>query len=264
MDKEMKSEGKCLFCSGTFKSAGINRHLKTHLKKLEEERGKGLSFLLKVDPNDKWSVSGYFLYLWVDGKTTIETIDDFLRDIWLECCGHLSAFRNAKAARNGGGLMDFFVGEELLQEGKVKEYEKHMEETIGEIPMRRKAKDALWEGLKLEYEYDFGSSTRLTVTVVSELKCSAAKPVVLLSRNEPLEILCDTCGREPAVEICIVENWDEDGLFCSKCAKEHAKECSDFADYAAMPVVNSPRMGICGYRGGSIDKERDGVFLESN
>jgi len=33
-----------------------------------------------------------------------------------------------------------------------------------------------------------------------------------------------------------------------------------YADYAAMPVVNSPRMGVCAYEGGTIDRERDGVY----
>jgi hypothetical protein len=38
------------------------------------------------------------------------------------------------------------------------------------------------------------------------------------------------------------------------------KKCSDFDDYAAMPIVNSPRAGVCGYTGGTIDKERDGAY----
>jgi hypothetical protein len=29
-----------------------------------------------------------------------------------------------------------------------------------------------------------------------------------------------------------------------------------------MPVVNSPRMGVCAYMGGSIDKQRDGVYVK--
>jgi hypothetical protein len=49
-------------------------------------------------------------------------------------------------------------------------------------------------------------------------------------------------------------------FFCEKCAAKHEDTCSDFQDYANMPVVNSPRMGVCGYEGGSIDKERDGVY----
>ncbi len=36
-------------------------------------------------------------------------------------------------------------------------------------------------------------------------------------------------------------------------------ECEDFSEEMRLPVVNSPRMGICGYEGGMIDKERDGV-----
>jgi hypothetical protein len=51
-------------------------------------------------------------------------------------------------------------------------------------------------------------------------------------------------------------------LFCDKCAKKHAKKCEDFEDYAALPVVNSPRMGVCAYEGGCIDTERDGAFVK--
>jgi hypothetical protein len=55
--------------------------------------------------------------------------------------------------------------------------------------------------------------------------------------------------------------YDDDAEFCDKCAKKHAKKCEDFDDYASMPVVNSPRMGVCTYEGGVIDIERDGVFI---
>jgi hypothetical protein len=75
-----------------------------------------------------------------------------------------------------------------------------------------------------------------------------------------LEWLCDECEKEIATQICIVHTWNGDGFFCNKCAKKHAKECSDFEDYAAMPIVNSPRMGVCAYNGGRIDTERDGVL----
>jgi hypothetical protein len=69
------------------------------------------------------------------------------------------------------------------------------------------------------------------------------------------------CGKVPATQICVVCSCEEDAYYCEKCAKKHAKECEDFADYAAMPIVNSPRMGVCGYEGGTIDTERDGVFV---
>jgi hypothetical protein len=112
----------------------------------------------------------------------------------------------------------------------------------------------------LEYEYDFGSSTDLLITVMDEYPVKADEKIVLLSRNEPLEWLCDSCKKEPATQICPVHDWDEDSMFCDKCAKKHAKKCSDFEEYAAMPAVNSPRRGVCAYTGGRIDTERDGVF----
>ena len=56
--------------------------------------------------------------------------------------------------------------------------------------------------------------------------------------------------------------YEGTGFFCDDCAEKHTKECEDFADYAEMPVVNSPRMGECAYDGGTIDTERDGVFVK--
>jgi hypothetical protein len=190
----------------------------------------------------------------------MKDIDLFLRDIWLECCGHLSSFTNPKNRRQGGSFVDFLEADDLLMQGKIKEYEKLMEKAKGEVPMSRKTDKVFYKGLKLEYEYDFGSTTELLLTVVEEYPVKASQKIVLLSRNEPPEWLCDTCQKEPATEICTIHNWDEDCFFCDKCANIHEKKCSDFAEYASLPVVNSPRMGVCAYQGGLIDIDRDGVF----
>ena len=159
-------------------------------------------------------------------------------------------------------MWDFFEAEGLLAKGKTKDYEKMMEEANGEIPKDRKVKAGLAKNMKIDYEYDFGSTTSLQLTVVEEYAIKADKDIVLLSRNEPPEILCETCGKEPAIQICSVCIGYEKNAFCKKCAKQHAKTCNDFSDYAAMPVVNSPRMGVCGYEGGTIDTKRDGVFVK--
>jgi hypothetical protein len=39
----------------------------------------------------------YWLHLEVPSKFTLDALDDFLRAIWLECCGHLSAFEAINA-----------------------------------------------------------------------------------------------------------------------------------------------------------------------
>ena len=169
-EEKLKSEGKCLFCGKTFSKAGINRHLKMHLEEKLVERKAGESFLLKVELNPKYYGGyPYSLSLWVNGETTMEKIDDFLRNIWLECCGHMSAFRDPiKRRQRNGGLWSFFEAEELLEAGKTKEYERLMEETAGEIPMSRKAKNVFYQDFKLEYEYDFGSTTALLITTIAQ------------------------------------------------------------------------------------------------
>ncbi|MDR2971081.1 MAG: hypothetical protein LBU83_04045 [Bacteroidales bacterium] len=260
MQENLTSEGKCLFCGKTFAKAGINRHLATHLKEKTETGKQALSFLLKVETNKRYSTSPYFLSLWIDGEAKMKDVDRFLRDIWLECCGHLSAFKDLKRRRSGYGMFDRMEAYDYLDSGNIAKYEKMMEEISGEIPMSRKVKDVFYKGLTLEYEYDFGSSTELEITVIDAYPIKADKKIVLLSRNEPLEIMCSICKKVPATQVCAVCMYNEDAVFCDKCAEKHAKKCEDFADYASMPVVNSPRMGVCAYVGGTIDKERDGVF----
>ncbi|MBJ7883031.1 hypothetical protein [Gelidibacter salicanalis] len=251
------SEGKCIFCDKTFKKSGINRHFGRHLAEKSINGKPGKSFHLKVETNSYWGSTPYFLSLWVDGNITMDQLDDFLRGIWLECCGHLSSFVIPKKL-NEYEMFDYFEAEELFNSGKIEEYEAMMERSRGEIPMGRKASKTFYKGLKLQYQYDFGSTTELEITVFNEYPIASDEPIVLLSRNEPLPILCETCGKGPAVTMCsICYGYEGEGIFCEKCAKKHEKKCDDFADYGEMPVVNSPRMGVCAYDGGTIDLGRD-------
>jgi hypothetical protein len=204
MKENLKSEGKCLFCGKTFAKSGINRHLATHLKEKVETGKSGKSFFVKVETSKRWGSSPYFLSLWIDGEAKMKDFDDFLRDIWLECCGHMSAFRDPKRRRSGFGMFGVMEAYEFLDRGDVAKYERIMEDRTGQIPMSRKVKDALYTGLVLKYEYDFGSSTELSITVIDEYPVKADKKIVLLSRNEPLEIMCSICGKIPATQICAV------------------------------------------------------------
>ncbi len=258
MEKELKSEGKCIYCNQMVAKAALTKHLAKHLQDLEkEDKITETAFHVRIQ------VQEMFLNLLVSSDAQLVDLDGFLRAIWLECCGHMSSFTNPKnKQKGGGGMWGFFEAEDLLAKGKTKDYEKMMEEANGEIPKSRKVKSALAKNMKIDYEYDFGSTTELQITVVDEYPIKADNGIVLLSRNGPLEMLCEICNKEPATLICSVCIGNEQNTFCKKCAKQHAKTCSDFADYAAMPVVNSPRMGVCAYDGGSIDKQRDGAFVK--
>ncbi len=241
--KALHSEGKCLFCGETFIKAGISRHLNKHLSDQSKNKTSGKSFHVRIEAAEM------FLNLWIDGKTKISELDLFLRSIWLECCGHMSAFfdpKKRKTERRSG--FDFFDTENYT--------------VPGEISKKEKTANVFFKGMKLTYDYDFGSTTRLDISVIEEIPFSADKNIVLLSRNEPLEMLCHICNKKLATEICSVCAGYDDAMFCKECAKIHEKKCEDFADYAQMPVVNSPRMGVCAYEGGEIDRDRDGVYIK--
>ncbi|MCM1046729.1 MAG: hypothetical protein NC417_14590 [Candidatus Gastranaerophilales bacterium] len=98
------------------------------------------------------------------------------------------------------------------------------------------------------YEYDFGSTTELMITVVDyRTGIDRKEKVMILSRNNPPEILCDKCGKKPAVYICPECFYEGDGYLCEDCAKTH--ECGE---EMLLDVCNSPRMGVCGYCGSDI------------
>ncbi|MCO6479134.1 MAG: hypothetical protein J5I94_21035 [Phaeodactylibacter sp.] len=215
----MQSKGKCIYCGKLFSGSGLSRHLATHLKE-EPVADRKRSYHLVVDAKP------YFLHLLMDGDAEMEELDSFLRAIWLECCGHLSKFSTARWGQ--------------------------------EIKMATKCRRAFDKGTELWYAYDFGSTTELTIRCVDAYPTATKEGIRLLSRNEPLDIKCDHCKEKPAEELCTVHYGEDEVFFCEACAEQHMEECED-AEYAMMPVVNSPRMGVCGYTGGQIDLERDQI-----
>ena len=228
---EPKSEGKCIYCAEIFAKNGISRHLTSHIKRVEKiQSTKKTSFFIKVTGGDL-----YFLYLLVHEDSTLRDLDSYLREIWLECCGHLSSFE-MKGARM---MLDWFEGED--------EYG---------IDMGTKVNKLFEKGQKFNYEYDFGSTTQLEISVLNEFTIRDKDKIFLLSRNEPLVFSCDTCGENPAEAICTI-CYPGENMFCATCGEAHSEECEDFAEYAEGIIVNSPRMGVCAYEGGTIDVERD-------
>jgi hypothetical protein len=101
------------------------------------------------------------------------------------------------------------------------------------------------KGSKFRYEYDFGTTTVLTGQVLGSREGSLGRRSVrLLARNDPLVWRCSDCGASARV-ICPFCLDSEAYLFCQAHALKHpcAKE------EVFLPVVNSPRMGVCGYTG---------------
>lgn len=61
----------------------------------------------------------------------------------------------------------------------------------------------------------------------------------IMARNDPYTFECEKCGKE-AIWIDAFE-WPA-VMYCDECADEYFGD-----DGYLLPVVNSPRMGVCGY-----------------
>jgi hypothetical protein len=95
----------------------------------------------------------YWMMLDVRAEDTLTKLDKFLRDTWLECCGHLSGFR--------------IHGEHYESSPPDPRNPLDAWETPAES-MRVRIENVLEPGDTAEYTYDYGSSTELTLRVVSE------------------------------------------------------------------------------------------------
>jgi len=130
-------------------------------------------------------------------------------------------------------------------------FQQHLLKTLLDIVEDRSMGVALERvlkvGQKFSYEYDFGSTTELNLRVISERdgvvqEGEEGDPVTILARNEPPIILCKVCGK-PATQVAGGYYNVEENAYCNKCARR-----SEDAEMM-LPVVNSPRVGVCGYTG---------------
>jgi len=208
----------------------MTRHLETCEQRASTEAKAGdrwnvqkiRTFHLVVEGRD---LPMYWMHLDVTASTTLATLDRFLRATWLECCGHLSAFEigGVRYAVSAGVDDDWDMGEKS---------------------MRVRLDKVLSPGQTCSYEYDYGTTTELKLKVISEREVEArGKAIQVLARNTPPVILCEECGK-PATNICSQCIFDEKGWLCDDCAQEH--ECGE---EMLLPVVNSPRAGMCAYTG---------------
>ncbi|MCY4370481.1 MAG: hypothetical protein OXF41_13970 [bacterium] len=232
------SNGTCMLCEKTYSRAGMGQHLKACRKKVGLQgviggkahiRTEHGSYHVAVE--DRYDPR-YWLHLEMPMDLDLLDLDRFLRDIWLECCGHLSSFDISGVTYRsleidplepfGGRPPENmqFAGHRVLQTGK-----------------------------RFKYEYDFGTTTELALRVVSEQAVKLGKSIRLLAINDPPRLVCHSCKSASADVICTecsMESFPslDRGHLCIVCLGRH--DCDDM-EY--LPVINSPRVGMCGYMG---------------
>jgi len=215
-----KFGGLCDYCGREFARSGMSRHLSSCARR---PKGKAKVLHLVVE-SAHWS--DFWLHVMAPGDAALADLDALLRDTWLECCGHLSAFEI-------GGVR--FESRPMV--GGWGPPAKSMTALLNQ---------SLLPGASFSYEYDYGSTTFLqgrSVRVVDD----AVRPdrPVVVARNLPPPLMCDVCGK---VHASVLDSWGEAGAVCDACFEQEVEAGGIEAD-GAMPVVNSPRMGVCGYTG---------------
>lgn len=216
--------GVCQLCGKRTTKAAMIPHLRLCAPEHDLDRGAPADlFHLRVEGK---LAPMFWLDLEIKGDSPIRRLDDLLRRIWLECCGHLSAFETR------GHRYCVVVDTE---------YGPHPNERS----MAARVADVLVSpGQRLSYEYDFGSTTELGLRVVGRRRGSIGRAATrLLARNEAPRWQCAACD-EPATFICQPCIGADDPFACSRHARDHRCGEDSF-----LPVVNSPRMGVCGYTG---------------
>ncbi len=321
------SKGICNFCKGEFGKAGMTQHLKSCKQRLSdiaeesteaESTTKSKTRKLQKTKIFHLLVEGlylpmYWMHLELPASMTLRHLDYFLRDTWLECCGHLSEFKidnvrylvhleddfddeadeledqvgelsveerfqlakllppdlppelrnlltlgepvtllsvfqlERQFTSKGGSLISAGAPNSLLnllESAGLLTFSVPSPRVIKERGMGIELEKVLKPGLKFFHDYDFGSTTYLNLKVVAEREGrvkKGKKAIEVLARNVPSAIPCSACGK-PATYI----STESDDALCDTCVEEHE---GDYKYEMLLPVVNSPRMGVCGYTG---------------
>ncbi|MFN3742759.1 MAG: hypothetical protein ACK4VW_08830 [Anaerolineales bacterium] len=226
MSPRIISYGKCFLCGKKIAKNVATRHLAKCLP-LHEEASEKVVRLFHLRAEGAYAPI-YWLDFEILATATLLDLDDFLRAIWLECCGHLSAFtiKNVRYELDTGMV-------DAMWKGFFGPYR----------PVRSmdsKLYQVLAPGDVFKHEYDFGTTTELKLKVIGERQGPLPKRSIrILARNYAPLIRCTEC-EQPA-------KWLSTSYqpYC----EEHAQKHEEWMEGSFLPLVNSPRTGDCAYTG---------------
>ena len=218
---EETGRGTCSLCGGSCPYDEMHAHILGHLDGSGSEPSLTVEgrFVIKVEGEE----GGFFwMFLEAAESRRLSDLDEFLRKEWLECCGHGSSF--------------YIGGAEYCSDRYAE----------GASSMGHRLDKVLGEGAEFRYEYDFGSTTALRLTVVAAGATALSgkrRKVAVLARHDKVTFLCSECGSK-AVYVCSSCGLWDGGAHCYKCAHKH--ECGM---ESMLPAAQSPRAGVCAYEG---------------
>lgn len=209
--------GKCKICQQSETMSDMEAHVKTHISAGDADT----HYILRIDDR-----GAFWMYIQVYGNALLRTIDKFLRQEWLECCGHMSAFTIHDTS-----------------------YYSHSGMGKG---MNVKLQNILRDGDVFKHEYDFGTTTTLRLSVVSARISPAVvgkRGIQVLAVHDLVKFVCAVCNA-PTKYVCN----ECSSTLCKSCAHGHGCD-EDSLIYA----VQSPRVGLCAYDSGPATLFREGT-----
>src|SRR5437764_872824 len=125
---KVSTPGICSFCKGEFDKGKMTQHLRyckqraasiaAQAEDTVQQRTRLFHLIVEGHYNPQ-----YWMHLEIPAREPLETLDSFLRNIWLECCGHLSEFKIGDISYSSEPEDSYFGEFELLDEGEGVEEE---------------------------------------------------------------------------------------------------------------------------------------------
>lgn len=216
--------GECFLCRATIPKAQAARHVKACLKARPPESGQQVKAMhLRVEGRYN---PEYWMHIEIAGAWTLYDLDGFLRKTWLECCQHLSCFT----------IDDQRYAYQPYNESFSGRREKSMDGKLYQV---------IQPGIEFTHEYDYGSTTDLVLRAFGMHKAALVDAGVrILARNTPMDVHCIECKKPATVVEAGWNGLNLDRCFCDSCADSKIAE-----EGMRLPIVNSPRVGVCAYCG---------------
>lgn len=226
-------DGPCRLCGETYTGQGITSHLK---RCLADHANQGaLHHGLLVGVRADGYGGRYWLYMLVRPEASLFDLDGHLRATWLESIGRPSAFDI-----EGRQYPNTLEADEVGSDSPIRS----MDTDVGSVIRPR---------TDFKYLYDLQHRDRFELVVYDPYPCPSSlvddpseADVVTVARNEAGDAECATCEGEASLicPACAGADVEEGFYACESCRDEH-----DEHDAELLPIVNSPRMGVGGFRG---------------
>jgi hypothetical protein len=211
------SPGTCLLCRTRIGRIAMPRHSLECLRTSDWPVSDKPSYIIQIEG---MHTKMFWMLVLARHNAELSELDCLLRDVWVECCEHLSAFT--------------IYGERFSSSNDD-------DESDFSVPLDQ----VIEPGSTFTYEYDFGSTTKLKLSVIGQTTVEPRRgPLCLIARNNRPEIPCHLCGETGEY---LVTNWPDSPyqiIICRDCLKKKAK---DVEPEFVLVLPNSPRGGVCGY-----------------